>query len=105
MLIKVRFRNHADLRTKEPCLEIFPIQMRWIRQLIGVEHGWLDQKKLTTHSHLILHPIEEEVAEEGQMEETSHATIVERRDTSAAIAIKHEDKVKIVKADPRIPNQ
>ena len=77
--------------------------MRWIRQLIGVEHGWLDQKKLITHSHLTLRPIEEEVAEEGQME--LHVIIAERRDTSAVIVIKHEDKVKIVKADPRILNQ
>ena len=79
--------------------------MRWIRQLIGVEHGWRDQKKLTIHSHLILRPIEDEVAEEGQLEEISRVTIAEKRDTSAVIAFKHEDKDKIVRADPRIPNQ
>ena len=79
--------------------------MRWIRQLIGVEHGWRGQKKLTTHSHPIPRLAEEEVEEEDQMDEISRVIIAERRDTSAAIAIKHEDKVKIVKADPRIPNQ
>ena len=78
--------------------------MQWIRQPIEVEHDWLGQKKLTTHSHPILRLAEEEVGEEDQMDGISRVIIAERKDTLAAIVIEHKDKVKTVKEDPWTPN-